>query len=65
MKSKGYTEGGNLQATYADLFAILDNFGSFDLICALGAMVFPVFFTPAKNKILKSNVTGVVLDIPV
>ncbi len=79
MKSKGYTEGGNLKVTYADLSSIPGNIGSFDLIYAIGTeavkaasekvsnkpIVFSMVLNPAKNKIMKSNVTGVALDVPV
>ncbi|MBI5554368.1 MAG: ABC transporter substrate-binding protein [Elusimicrobia bacterium] len=79
MKNKGYTEGGNLKVTYADLSTIPGNLGSFDLICAIGTeavkaasakisnkpIVFSMVLNPVKNKILKSNMTGVALDVPV
>ncbi len=79
MKSKGYTEGGNLKVTYADLSTVPGNLGSFDLIYAIGTeavkaasekvsnkpIVFSMVLNPVKNKIMKSNVTGVALDVPV
>ncbi|MDD5259717.1 MAG: ABC transporter substrate-binding protein [bacterium] len=79
MRSKGYAEGGNLKVTYSDLAGIPGNIGSFDLIYAIGTeavkaasekvsnkpIVFSMVLSPAKQKILKSNVSGVALDIPV
>ncbi len=79
MKSKGYTEGGNLKVTYSDLSSVPGNLGSFDLIYAIGTeavkvaiekenkkpIVFSMVLNPAKNNIMKSNVTGVALDVPV
>lgn len=79
MKSKGYTAGGNLKVTYADLSTIPGNLDSFDLIYAIGTeavkvasekvsnkpIVFSMVLNPVKNKLLKSNVTGVAIDVPV
>lgn len=79
MKNKGYAEGGNLKVTYADLTNIPGNLGSFDLIYAIGTeavkaasekvsnkpIIFSMVLNPTKNKIMKSNVTGVALDVPV
>lgn len=79
MKNKGYAEGGNLKVTYSDLASIPGNLSSFDLIYAIGTeavksasekvtnkpIVFSMVLNPAKNKIMKNNVTGVALDVPV
>ncbi len=79
MRSKGYAEGSNLKITYSDLAGIPGNLGSFDLIYAIGTeavkaasekvsnkpIVFSMVLSPAKQKVLKANVTGVALDVPV